>query len=376
MEMKISVGLSPNGCFAQAAGRFVLFASLPARGTDYSLPIMAVEGMGLTRVSWLVESPHLDEDGVKLAAIINQMPALGRKQIMQQQPLNVKETLGATAERLGRLPNAPVSLRLEIAPVLPPVLADSEMFQQIVFDLVVHARDALGSGGQLALQVGAVTFDGPAQPGRRPGSFVRLRLAGVASGTGSGLDAVREMLRQNQGWLELESRPGEGALFDIYFPVAVPSPAKAGGEPVAGQVRSRKETVLVVEDEDVLREMVREILESQGYEVLDAANSFQALDVWDQNRDNISLLLTDNVLPEGLSGRELAVKLRGEAPRLPVIVSSGHTQETMEEGPGGAADFAFLCKPYRPMQLLQAVRHALDGGAPSGPPPGGSGRPS
>jgi two-component system, cell cycle sensor histidine kinase and response regulator CckA len=346
--------------------------------------------------SLLMDNPDLDEDSIKSLAVINdgvertarlikQMLAFGRKQVLQQKPLDVKETLGDTAEMLGGLLGAHVKLRFEIASGLPPILADPEMFRQIVVNLVVNARDAMNSGGQLIIRAALVTLtaaDIPARPDRRPGAFIRLSVTDTGSGMdtaivshlfepffttkdvgkgmGLGLASVHGMVSQNQGWIEVESQIGKGTTFDIYFPVTEPSRKKAADQAILPEVRRGKETVMIVEDEEVLRVMVREVLENHGYHVLDAANSLQALQLWGQNPGRIGLLLTDNIMPEGMSGRELAAKLREQAPRLPVILSSGYSQEMLQAGGETKAGYSFLSKPYLPAQLIQAVRAALD----------------
>jgi signal transduction histidine kinase/ActR/RegA family two-component response regulator len=346
--------------------------------------------------SLLMENPNLDEDSIRSLAIINdgvertarlvkQMLAFSRKQVMQRKPLDVKETLGHTAEMLGRLLGEHVRLDFEIAPRLPAILADPEMFQQIVVNLVVNARDAMSSGGQLTIRADLARFtaaDIPAHSDRRIGPFVRLSVSDTGSGmntaiinrlfepffttkdigkgSGLGLATVHGMVNQHEGWIEVESQVGKGTTFDIYFPVTGQVPQEAAEPSAAPEVRGGKETVLMVEDELVLRELVREILQSHGYRVLEAANGLQALQVWDQNRGRIDLLLTDVAMPDGMSGRDLASKLRQEQPRLPVIFSSGYSQEMLQNNEAAGPGVTFLSKPYRPLQLAQAVRDALD----------------
>jgi signal transduction histidine kinase/ActR/RegA family two-component response regulator len=346
--------------------------------------------------SLLMDNPDLDEESLKSLAIINdgvertarlikQMLAFSRKQVLQQKPLDVKETLGDTAEMLGRSLGSHVILHFDIAPDLPPILADPEMFQQIIVNLVVNARDAMSSGGQLTIRAARAAFtaaDIPAHSERRPGQFIRLSVTdtgsgmdtaivnhlfepffttkGVGKGMGLGLATVHGMVNQNQGWIEVESKIGQGTTFDIYFVVTDLAPKKPADELMAREVRGGKETVMVVEDEEVLRDILREVLVNQGYHVIEAGNGLQALHLWDQNQGRVDLLLTDSAMPEGMSGEDLAAKLRQEAPRLPVILSSGYSQEMLQANQKAKSGFFFLAKPYRPTQLVQAVREALD----------------
>jgi signal transduction histidine kinase/ActR/RegA family two-component response regulator len=346
--------------------------------------------------SMLMDNPNLDEESVKslahitegvdrLAKLVRQILAFSSKQVMQRKALDVRETLGHTSEMLGRLLGEQVALRFEIAPRLPPILADPDMFQQIVVNLVVNARDAMSSRGQLTIRAAESSFaaaDIPPKSDRKAGRFVRLSVTDTGSGmdtaiinhlfepffttkdigkgTGLGLATVHGMVNQHQGWIEVESKLGQGTTFDIYFPAtdqALEKPIEPDDQP---EVRGGKETVLVVEDESVLRELVREILSIHGYRVLEAANGLEALRVWEENREKVDLLLTDMSMPHGLSGRDLADKLRKEDPRLPVVFSSGYSQEMVERSEDAGQGAFYLSKPYTPVQLAQAVRQALD----------------
>jgi two-component system, cell cycle sensor histidine kinase and response regulator CckA len=147
---------------------------------------------------------------------------------------------------------------------------------------------------------------------------------------------------------------------------ATERPAEEAGVP---EVRGGKETLLVVEDESVLQELVREILSAHGYRILQAANGLEALKVWEVDREKVDLLLTDIALPHGLSGRDLADKLRQDEPRLPVVFSSGYTQKMSESSEDASRGVVYLSKPYNPTQLAQAVRMALDSARKRETPP-------
>jgi CheY-like chemotaxis protein len=262
-------------------------------------------------------------------------------------------------------------------------MADPDMFQQIIVNLVVNARDAMSSGGQLTIRASEISFSSADLAGnseRKEGRFVRLSVTDtgqgmdtavinrlfepffttkdVGKGSGLGLATVSGMVNQHHGWIEVESKLGHGTTFDLYFPVTDKTPeipAAESGEPLRGG----QETILVCEDEEVLRELVREILTSHGYRILESANGMQALHHWEQHRGGIDLLLTDISLPDDMSGRDLAARLRAENPQLPVIFSSGFTLETESPDQVNPRNFS-LSKPYRPAQLAQTVRQALD----------------
>jgi signal transduction histidine kinase/ActR/RegA family two-component response regulator len=346
--------------------------------------------------SLLMDNPNLDEDSVKslahitdsverMAKLIRQMLAFSRKQVMQLKALDLDGALANTSDMLRGLLGERVILRLEMAPSLPPVMADPEMLHQMVVNLVVNARDAMNSGGQLTIRATEAIFSAgniPAQSERKAGQFVRLSVTDTGSGmdtqiiqhlfepffttkevgkgTGLGLATVHGMISQHQGWIEVQSKVGQGTTFDLYFPVTDQAPEKPEKQEAPLEVRGGKETVLVVEDEMVLRELLREILTSHGYRVLEAANGLEAQAVWEENRQEVDLLLTDIAMPHGLSGRDLADQLRKDNPQLPVIFSSGYSQEMIARSEDARLGAIYLSKPYNPVQLAQCVRHALD----------------
>jgi signal transduction histidine kinase/CheY-like chemotaxis protein len=333
--------------------------------------------------SLLMDNPNLDEDSIKslahitdsvdrMAKLIRQMLAFSRKQVMQLKALDLSGTLANTSDMLRGLLGERVKLRLEIAPHLPPIMADLEMFQQMVVNLVVNARDAMNPGGQLTIRATEAIFgagDIPAQSERKAGRFVRLSVTDTGSGmdtaiiqhlfepffttkevgkgSGLGLATVYGMVNQHQGWIEVESKVGQGTTFDLYFPVTDRALEAAAKPTASREVRGGKETVLVVEDEMVLRELLREILSSHGYRVLEASNGPEAQALWEENRQEVDLLLTDIAMPHGLSGRELADRLRKDNPRLPVIFSSGYSQEMIERSEDTILGVIYLSKPYK-----------------------------
>jgi len=346
--------------------------------------------------SLLMDNPKLDEDSIKslaqitdsverMAKLIRQMLAFSRKQVMQPKALDLGLTLANTSDTLRGLLGARANLRFEIAPHLPPIMADPEMFQQMVINLVVNARDAMNTGGQLTIRANEAIFvaaDIPAQSERKAGRFVRLSVADTGSGmdnetmqhlfepffttkevgqgSGLGLATVYGMVNQQQGWIEVESKLGRGTTFDLYFPVTDEPLETPEKHETSLEVRGGKETVLVVEDEMILRELLREILTSHGYRVLEAGNGLEAQTIWEESREEVDLLLTDIAMPHGLSGRDLADKLRKDNPRLPVIFSSGYSHEMIERSEDASLGVSYLSKPYNPVQLAQSVRRALD----------------
>jgi two-component system, cell cycle sensor histidine kinase and response regulator CckA len=321
----------------------------------------------------------------RMASLIRQMLAFSSKQVMQQRPLDVHDILEKTSEVLVRLLGEQVGLRFDIDPNLPPVMADPEMFQQILVNLVVNARDAMGKGGLLTIRATDARFSPeeiPAKSDRKPGHFVRLSVTDTGSGMdttiinrlfepffttkeigkgiGLGLATVHGIVNQHQGWVEVDSKLGQGTTFDVYLPTTDKIPEKAVLPTELVDIRGGQETVMVVEDEAVLRELVREILSIHGYTVVEAANGVEAIRVWEEHGKKIDLLLTDVAMPHGLTGRDLAEQFRKENPKLPVIFSSGYTHEILEFSQNSFPCTLYLSKPYNPAQLAQIVRQALD----------------
>jgi CheY-like chemotaxis protein len=261
------------------------------------------------------------------------------------------------------------------------------MIEQTLMNLVANSRDAVPEGGEVTITTNAVSLDEMAarqKVGARPGSFVQLTVSDngcgispqnlprifepffttkdVGKGTGLGLATVHGIVKQHDGWIEVNSEVGRGTTLHILLP-AVAAPEAVHEQPPAAntEVRGAGECILVVEDEAAVRTLVAGVLTRLGYSVLQADTGASALKLWNQHRDRIQLLLTDLVMPEGINGRELADQLREENPKLKVIFTSGYSAEV------AGADFAineggnFLQKPYAPTRLAQTVRHCLNG---------------
>ncbi len=179
-------------------------------------------------------------------------------------------------------------------------------------------------------------------------------------GTGLGLATVYGLAKQHQGWIDVSSTVQVGTTFTIYFPLARSRTQQEEAMPqVSVPVRGGHETIMVVEDEPVLRQMVCEILRQYRYQVVEAGSGVEALRVWDEFDGEVDLLLTDMVMPEGMTGRELACQLKKRKPELKVIYSSGYSPDSNGRDLG-QSDTVFLAKPYLPPQLARTVRQSLD----------------
>ena len=311
-----------------------------------------------------------------------------RKQMMQPRALDLNLVLQNFGNMLPRLLGEDITLQTDFAPGLLRIEADSGMLEQVVMNLAVNSRDAMPKGGKLLISTSAVEIDegyARQQPESRPGKFVCLSVTDtgcgmdrktkerifepffstkeVGKGTGLGLATVYGIIKQHQGWIEVSSEPDAGTTFKVYFP-AVSQKAEAlaeAGAP-ATDVRGGNETILLVEDEAVVREFVGEILRQHEYQVVEAGSGVEALKVWDKHQGEVDLLLTDIVMPEGLNGKELAAELRKRKPGLKVVYTSGYSADIVGRD-STRGDTAFLAKPYAAPRLAEVVRQALDAAA-------------
>lgn len=325
----------------------------------------------------------------RASSLTRQLLTFSRKQVIQMRIISLNTVLGNLSSILSRLLGEDIALVDSFAGELPSIQADAGMIEQVVMNLVVNARDAMPKGGQLRMATSLVEVDFAhiqRQVSARQGLFVCLEIADtgcgmsadtlsrifepffstkeVGKGTGLGLATVYGIIKQHQGWIEVTSEPGIGTTFKVFLPaVAARAETPADTTFRKRDVAGGSETILLVEDENELRELVREILKGYSYHVISAANGVEALKVWDQHDGRVDLLLTDLVMPEGMNGRELATRLRQRKPGLKVIYTSGYTAGVVG-GEAGCGDALFLQKPYRPPALAELVRQCLDATPP------------
>jgi PAS domain S-box-containing protein len=321
----------------------------------------------------------------RAASLTRQLLTFSRKQTIQPRSRDLNAVIENITKMLMRLLGEDVALKVDLAQGLPFIHADAGMLEQVIINLAVNARDAMPKGGSICLRTATVNVDEEYRqhrPQARAGKFVCLSIADTGSGmdaqtlaqifepffttkepgkgTGLGLATVYGIVQLHQGWIEVSSIPQQGTIFKIFFPITNASVNESAEMPLAAQQCSGTETIFVVEDVPELCSLVRSILESFGYKVLEATDGVHALTVWKKHREEIDLLLTDVVMPGGMTGRDLAEKLLGEKKSLKVIYTSGHSFDYIGGDTPLHDGVNFLQKPYRPLKLAQTIRACLD----------------
>jgi PAS domain S-box-containing protein len=321
------------------------------------------------------------------AGLTQSLLTFSRRQDMQLRRIDLNQMLNSMTAMLERILGEGVTLQLKCYPQPAVVQADAGMLEQVLLDLAMNARDRMSKGGQLAIDVFPISL-GPdnlaSHPEGRSGKFICLSVADNGSGiepdqlnrifepfastkeagkhAGLGLATVYGIVKQHEGWIEVESEPGNGATFRVYLPASREKDDDAGKKSAPQKVKGGTETILVVEDEEPVRELVCKVLTAYGYNVLEAISGTKAIELWKKSKDKVDLLLTDVVLPDELNGRELAERLRKSRPQLKVIFSSGYSQDIMGKDFTPQKGQVFLQKPYDLQKLAQTVRTCLDRG--------------
>ena len=322
------------------------------------------------------------ERGGKLTS---QLLAFSKRNVLQLKRLDLNEVITNLSSLLHRTLGEDITYQFGYASDLPGVSADAGLLEQLILNLAVNARDAMPKGGQLEVHTSVVEVDQTYvdhHPGEaRLGRFVCLSLADTGcgmdsltlsrifepffttkefgKGTGLGLATVYGIIKQHQGWVSVRSQVGQGTQFKIYLPAVEQAVEQRMAEARRSQDLRGTETILVVEDESPVRWILKDVLTKYGYRILEAASGVEALALWHQHHKEIALLLTDMVMPVGLTGQELAEKFSAQKPGLKVIYISGYSLQA------AGKDFAildgpnFLQKPFDGARLAATVRACL-----------------
>ena len=321
------------------------------------------------------------------ANLTRQLLLFSRRQVMQPRELNLNEIVFSLAKMLQRIIGEDVRLQLRLHPAPLVTRADAGMLDQVILNLAVNARDAMAEGGHLLIETAEKSVDeafARLNPDAAPGRYVWLSVSDNGSGmspevlprifepffttkepgkgTGLGLATVYGIVKQHRGWIEVCSQPQQGATFQIFLPAIDASSTPDATKAPRTKPRGGTETILLVEDERSVRMITRALLEQYGYRVLEASNGVEALGVWEEHRGSVALLVTDLVMPAGVSGQQLAGRLKEHNPRLNVIFTSGYSAEIAGRQLQLRSGENFLQKPFPPDELLELIRRGLDEG--------------
>jgi two-component system cell cycle sensor histidine kinase/response regulator CckA len=358
---------------------------------DFNNLLTAINGYSSLALQRLEDDhpikPYLEEvkkAGDRAANLTRQLLAFGRKQILQPLPLNLNFAVSDMNKMLRLLIGEDIQLTAKLDPDVGKVMADPGQIEQVLVNLIVNARDAMPRGGHLTIETKNVELDqeyGSRHIGVAPGKYVLLAVSDTGEGmseevrrrvfepffttkekgkgTGLGLSTVYGIVKQSGGNVWVYSEPGKGTTFKVYLPQVESETRGPGEKVVEAAPRGGSETILLVEDEEVVRGLARRILEQVGYSVVEASRADEALRFWEEHAKEVDLLLTDVVMPE-MSGKELADQMKSQCPELKMLFMSGYTDEAIVHHGVLDSSVEFIQKPFTPAGLVKRVRDVLD----------------
>lgn len=340
---------------------------------------MAIQGLPTDDPLWS-DIAEIRKAGEKAAGLINQLLAFSRKQVIKPQAVDPNQQLEDSQRMLRRIIGEDVELIFRPAPSLGRIMIDPTQLDQILVNLVVNSRDAMPGGGRLEIATSKVFLSEAEAETGAPGEYIAIAVSDngcgmneetqqrifepffstkkAGQGTGLGLSTVYGIVRQNGGVIRVTSAPGAGTTFRLFFPwvnrAAEETTMEFEKKEMCGQ-----ETVLLVEDEEMVRRLATRILEKQGYIVIEADSGEKALREGEKHCGEIQLLLTDIVMPD-INGLELLNKLRQFNPRLKALLMSGYTEEIIAQHGTLEEETEFIHKPFSVVALVSKVRQVLD----------------
>jgi two-component system, cell cycle sensor histidine kinase and response regulator CckA len=320
----------------------------------------------------------------RAAGLTRQLLAYARRQTLERRIINLNQMIGETTALLQKTIGEQIEMKLVLAPDLQPTRADTSQLEQVLMNLCFNARDAMPNGGQLLIETHNVELDESYTQRHeyaRPGKYVAMSVSDtgvgmeaatmsrifepffttkeVGKGTGLGLATAYGIVKQHDGLIEVYSEPGKGTMFHVYLPVSSGAAQEKIGGPADDTVRGGTETILVAEDHGGNLEMVDEMLRKLGYRVILARDGAEAVEKFRECREEIAMALLDVVMPR-MGGPEAYEKIRGIKPDLPVIFSSGYSEESASLASLVSNGAVLLQKPYEPKTLARKIREVLD----------------
>ena len=329
----------------------------------------------------MVEDIH--DAAERAAGLTRQLLAFSRKQVMEMRVVNLNTVVENISKMLGRLIGEDIEMQMKLAESIKNVKADLGQIEQVIMNLVINARDAMPGGGRLTIETGQVELDeqySAAHHEVEPGMYTVLTVTDTGKGmsqevqdkifepffttkkrekgTGLGLAMVYGIVRQHNGHIYVYSEPEKGTTFKIYLPVDLSSAEELGGRDT-GKMPLGNETVLVVDDDDAIRRLVKDTLEPLGYNLLEAGSGEDALAVMKRSEEKVDMVLTDLIMP-GMNGHELLDIIRQVQPDIKSILMSGYTDDIVVHCGDISSGVNFINKPLLPVFLSNKVREVLD----------------
>jgi len=344
--------------------------------TELSLAIPGVDDPVRTNLQEVAKAAN------RAAMLVDQLLAFSRRESIRPEPLDINSLVADVIQMLRRIIGEQIELRVISDPDLQFVLADRTQLQQVLLNLCVNARDAMAQGGVLTIRTASDHVDEPSchdRPWSTPSDYVTISVADtgtgiepelrerifepffttkdVGEGTGLGLATVYGIVEQHSGWVEVDSTVGAGSTFRVFLPACPPPEPSATAPSVEPSVVGGHETILLAEDDDLVRNLNTTVLQGAGYRVLVARDGEEAMDVWHKHRDTIELAILDVVMPKR-GGRDVFNAIAVGGRDIPVLFSTGYDYSALEDDylPTGCA---VLQKPYSPTDLLRRVRQML-----------------
>jgi PAS domain S-box-containing protein len=328
------------------------------------------------------EIEQIKNAGERASALTRQLLAFSRRQVLEPQVLQVNRVIGNLEKMLKRLIGEDIELIARLAPDAGSVNFDPGQLEQVILNLVVNARDAMPQGGKLVIETGPVDLEnvggeldvtsGPyvmlaiSDTGTGMGDEVRAHIfepffttKSSGKGTGLGLSTVFGIVKQSGGDIQVHSELGQGTTFRVYLPRTEVDEQDSAVSPQKAKAPRGTETILLVEDESGLRKLTTRLMEEQGYRVVPAAGGMEALNVLESHQDQIHLVLTDVIMP-GMSGKELADRVRALRPDTKILFTSGYTDEAIALHGVLVSESKFISKPFLAEDLAKKIRQVLD----------------
>lgn len=358
---------------------------------DFNNILTAVIGYGTFLQEELPEDSPLREYADQIIAasdravtLTRRLLAFSRKQLIDVRPANLNDLIRSLGNILARLIHEDIDLKLSLTEQETTILADPGLIDQLMINLCTNARDAMPEGGRLTIETAIVELEGNVfQDGSvgKPGKYALLTVTDtgvgmddnvrerifdpffttkeVGKGTGLGLSMVYGIVKQHEGFLMLESAPGQGSTFRIYLPTAEPHPPENRAESVAPP-RGGDETILVAEDDWVVRGLVREILEKHGCRVIEAVDGDDAIRKFSEHVHAIDMVLLDVIMPKK-NGKEVFEEMKKIKPDVKTLFTSGYTHDVISRKGIVEEGLNFIAKPVQPEELLRKIHEVLHG---------------